>query len=96
MQYNKNIFDFYQSSGIYDRIIFRNRNKNNNNHLTIEKLIEKTLSLKSRYNKQNDQLVFSDGNNKSKIMIIGDAPGISDEINNKPFSGDVGLLLIKC
>ena len=28
-------------------------------------------------------------------MIIGDAPGISDEINNKPFSGDVGLLLNK-
>ena len=95
MQYNKNIFDFYQSSGIYDRIIFRNRNKNNNNHLTIEKLIEKTLSLKSRYNKQRDQLVFSDGNNKSKIMMIGDAPGISDEIKNKPFSGDVGLLLNK-
>lgn len=93
MQYNKNIFDFYQSSGIYDRIILRN--KNNNNHLTIEKLIEKTLSLKSRYNKQSDQLVFSDGNNKSKIMIIGDAPGVSDEINNKPFSGDVGLLLNK-
>ena len=71
------------------------RNKNNNNHLTIEKLIEKTLSLRSIYNKQEDQLVFSDGNNKSKIMIIGDAPGISDEINNKPFSGDVGLLLNK-
>ena len=28
-------------------------------------------------------------------MIIGDVPGISDEINNKPFSGDVGLLLNK-
>ena len=67
----------------------------NNNHLTIEKLIEKTLSLRNIYNKQNDQLVFSDGNIKSKIMIIGDVPGISDEINNKPFSGDVGLLLNK-
>ena len=93
MQNNKNIFDFYQSSGIYDRIIFKN--KNNNNHLTIEKLVKKTLSLGNIYNKRNDQLVFSDGNNKSKIMIIGDAPGISDEINNKPFSGDVGLLLNK-
>ena len=93
MQNNKNIFDFYQSSGIYDRIIFKN--KNNNNHLTIEKLIEKTLSLRNIYHKQINQLVFSDGNNKSKIMIIGDAPGISDEINNKPFSGDVGLLLNK-
>tara|TARA_B100000575_G_scaffold10828_1_gene7919 strand:- start:684 stop:1340 length:657 start_codon:yes stop_codon:yes gene_type:complete len=93
MQNNKNIFDFYQSSGIYDRIIFKN--KNNNNHLTIEKLVKKTLSLGNIYNKRNDQLVFSDGNSKSKIMIIGDAPGISDEINKKPFSGDVGLLLNK-
>ena len=93
MQNNKNIFNFYQSSGIYDRVIFKN--KINNNHPTLEKLIEKTLSLKNIYNKQSNQLVFSDGNKKSKIMIIGDAPGISDEINNIPFSGEVGLLLNK-
>ena len=93
MQNNKNIFNFYQSSGIYDRVIFKN--KILNNRLKLEKLIEKTLSFKNIYNKQSDQLVFSDGNKKSKIMIIGDAPGISDEINNKPFSGDVGLLLNK-
>ena len=46
---NKNIFDFYQSSGIYDRVIFKN--KMSNNRLTLEKLIEKTLSFKNIYNK---------------------------------------------
>ena len=93
MQNIKNIFNFYQSYGIYDRVIFKKEKIKN--HLTIEKLIEKTLSLRNIYNKQNDQLVFSDGDNKSKIMIIGDAPGISYEIYNKPFSGDIGLLLNK-
>ena len=94
MQSIKNIFNFYQSSGVYDRVIFKN--KKNNNHLTIEKLIEKTLSLRNIYNKQNDQLVFSDGNIKSKIMIIGDAPGISDEIKISPFRAMLDYYLIKC
>tara|TARA_B100000963_G_scaffold166313_1_gene144410 strand:- start:1899 stop:2552 length:654 start_codon:yes stop_codon:yes gene_type:complete len=93
MQNNKNIFHFYQSSGIYDRIIFKHRK--NKSRPTLEKITEKILSLKNIYNKQNNQMVFSDGNNKSKIMIIGDAPGISDEIKGKPFSGDAGLLLDK-
>ena len=93
MQNNKNIFEFYQSSGLYDRVIFKNRNKKNS--LTLEKLKERILSLKNIYSKQSHQLVFSDGNSKSKIMLIGDSPGISDEINGKPFSKDTGLLLDK-
>ena len=91
MQNNKNIFEFYQSSGLYDRVIFKNKNKKNSP--TLEKLKEKILSLKNIYSKQSDQLVFSDGNSKSKIMLIGDSPGISDEMNGKPFSEDAGLLL---
>jgi DNA polymerase len=93
MQNNKNIFEFYQSSGLYDRVIFKNKNKKNSP--TLEKLKEKILSLKNIYSKQSDQLVFSDGNSKSKIMLIGDSPGISDEIKGKPFSEDTGLLLDK-
>jgi len=93
MQNNKNIFQFYQSSGLYDRVIFKNKNKKNSP--TLEKLKEKILSLKNIYSKQSNQLVFSDGNSKSKIMLIGDSPGISDEINGKPFSEDAGLLLDK-
>jgi DNA polymerase len=93
MQNNKNIFEFYQSSGLYDRVIFKNKNKKNS--LTLEKLKERILSLKNIYSKQSHQLVFSDGNSKSKIMLIGDSPGISDEIDGKPFSKDAGLLLDK-
>ena len=47
------------------------------------------------YHKNLDQMVFSDGNHLSKIMLIGDTPGVTDEINRKPFSGDSGKLLDK-
>ena len=90
---NKNIFDFYQSSGVYDRVIFNK--KISNNCLTLNDLKKKINNLKDFYNKKQDQIVFSDGNSKSKIMIIGDAPGTSDEINGKPFSGESGELLDK-
>lgn len=93
MQNIKNIFEFYQSSGVYNRVILKEKNKKNLD--TLENLRKKTLRLKEFYNKEDNQLVFADGNNSSKIMIIGDIPGVSDEIYGKPFSGEAGLLLDK-
>ena len=40
-------------------------------------------------------LVFSDGNHNSNIMIIGEAPGAKEDIAGKPFVGDAGKLLDK-
>ncbi|MFN7038562.1 MAG: uracil-DNA glycosylase family protein [Alphaproteobacteria bacterium] len=37
--------------------------------------------------------VFSDGNPKAKIMIIGEAPGANEDIQGIPFCGDSGKLL---
>lgn len=37
--------------------------------------------------------VFSDGSPNSKIMIIGEAPGESEDIQGKPFVGQSGQLL---
>ncbi len=93
MQNNKNIFNFYQSSGIYDRVIFKK--KEFKKIPTISDLKQKILTLKNIYFKKEDQIVFYDGNNTSKIMFIGDTPGVSDEINGKPFSGEIGALLDK-
>lgn len=93
MQNNKNIFDFYQSSGIYNRIIFKQKKVEKVS--TLNDLKDKILSLKDFYNKNHDQIIFSDGSKNSKIMIIGDAPGVKDEINQKPFSGEAGELLDK-
>lgn len=41
------------------------------------------------------QLVFSDGNPKSKVMIIGEAPGAEEDRQGRPFCGASGQLLDK-
>ncbi|MBU0729349.1 MAG: uracil-DNA glycosylase [Proteobacteria bacterium] len=40
-------------------------------------------------------LVFGEGNNRSGLMIIGEWPGIEDDLQNSPFSGEAGDLLTK-
>ena len=40
-------------------------------------------------------MVFSDGNPKSKIMLIGEAPGNQEDLEGKPFVGKSGKLLDK-
>jgi len=37
--------------------------------------------------------VFADGNPDSDIMVIGDAPGVDDDRQGKPFAGESGQLL---
>ena len=41
------------------------------------------------------QIVFSDGNFKSPIMIVGEGPGQKEDEIGKPFVGDAGQLLNK-
>ena len=41
------------------------------------------------------QLVFSDGNPSSNIMVIGEAPGAEEDRQGKPFCGASGKLLDK-
>ena len=45
--------------------------------------------------KSATNLVFSDGNANSKIMIVGEGPGQKEDEMGKPFVGDAGLLLNK-
>lgn len=40
-------------------------------------------------------LVFSDGNSKARLMIIGEAPGRDEDIEGRPFVGRAGQLLDK-
>ena len=51
----------------------------------------KNCSLKS----SATNMVFSDGNPKSKIMIIGEAPGSNEDQEGLPFVGRAGTLLDK-
>ena len=57
--------------------------------LKIENL--KDCELKNNANK----IVFSDGNEESSVMIIGEGPGQKEDETGKPFVGDAGLLLNK-
>ena len=42
-----------------------------------------------------NKLVFSDGNFRSKIMLVGEGPGQKEDEIGKPFMGDAGKLLNK-
>lgn len=39
--------------------------------------------------------VFSDGNSKAEVMVIGEAPGANEDIKGIPFCGESGQLLDK-
>ncbi len=45
--------------------------------------------------KNASKIVFSDGDYKSKLMIVGEGPGQKEDEAGKPFVGDAGMLLNK-
>ena len=57
----------------------------------LSKLKKKILKFNKNFPKKN--LVFSDGNKNSKVMIIGEAPGKTEDKLKKPFVGRAGKLL---
>ena len=42
-----------------------------------------------------NKIVFSDGNDQGKVMIVGEGPGHKEDEIGKPFVGDAGMLLNK-
>ena len=62
----------------------------------LNKLKKKIQLIKNCELKRNaTNLVFSDGNINSKIMIIGEGPGANEDKEGKPFVGRAGKLLDK-
>ena len=53
----------------------------------------KNLILKFNKNFPGKNLVFSDGNKDAKVMIVGEAPGRTEDKLQKPFVGRAGKLL---
>ncbi len=45
--------------------------------------------------KNASKIVFSDGDNRSKIMIVGEGPGQREDQEGKPFVDESGILLNK-
>lgn len=64
--------------------------------VNLEKLKKTIHNLKNCNLKKNaTNMVFSDGNPKSKIMLIGEAPGANEDKEGLPFVGRAGELLDK-
>ena len=62
----------------------------------LDKLKKSILSLKNcDLKRQAKNIVFSDGNPNSKIMLIGEAPGANEDEEGLPFVGRAGALLDK-
>tara|TARA_B100000886_G_scaffold69378_1_gene43876 strand:- start:1814 stop:2503 length:690 start_codon:yes stop_codon:yes gene_type:complete len=62
----------------------------------LEKLKKSIQNIKNCSLKDNAKnIVFSDGNPKSKIMLIGEAPGANEDEEGLPFVGRAGILLDK-
>ena len=59
----------------------------------LKKLITKISNCKLKDNATN--IVFADGNPKSKIMLVGEGPGSNEDQEGLPFVGRAGLLLDK-
>ena len=81
-------------------------NIDNKNNETNQKKIEECNTLNQlkkvmqefdgcELKKTATQLVFSDGNPKSKVMLIGEAPGAEEDRQGRPFCGASGQLLDK-
>jgi DNA polymerase len=60
-----------------------------------DKELSKLKKLISKLNKNfpGKNLVFSDGNKDAKVMIVGEAPGRTEDKFQKPFVGRAGKLL---
>ena len=62
----------------------------------LDKLKKSILSIKSCNLKNNAKnIVFSDGNPKAKIMLVGEGPGSNEDLEGLPFVGRAGELLDK-
>ena len=79
-----------------------NRYKKDNFGISEDKAKNLALLKKSIINQKNCNLqkqakniVVSDGNPKSKIMLIGEAPGANEDQEGLPFVGRAGMLLDK-
>ncbi len=79
-----------------------NRYKKDKFEITADKARNLDRLIKSISNIQNCNLkknatnmVFSDGNPKSKIMLLGEAPGANEDLEGLPFVGRAGILLDK-
>ena len=91
------IIDLLEIDYVYkNKPIKRTFDKTNseNKQSLLENLKKKILKISDcELKKNSNQIVFSDGDVGSPIMIIGEGPGQKEDEMGKPFVGDAGILL---
>ena len=94
-------YNFINHNLIYNNKAI-NRYKKNSFEISIDKAVKlqklkKSISdIKNCELKKNaNNIVFSDGNPKAKIMLIGEGPGTNEDQEGIPFVGRAGRLLDK-
>ena len=96
---NKDLINSFEIDYIFDnKPIKRYKNKPTieNINSSLENLKSKILNINNCDLKKNaKQIVFSDGDFNSSVMIVGEGPGQKEDDLGKPFVGDAGQLLNK-
>ena len=94
-------YNFINYNLIYNNKAINRYNKDNfeiseDKSQKLEFLKKSIINIKNcDLKKQAKNMVFCDGNPKSKIMLVGEAPGASEDQEGIPFVGRAGTLLDK-
>ena len=75
--------------------IIKEHNQNHSKQKKLEMLKSHVEEINCDLKDIATNLVFSDGNIDSEIMLVGEAPGAEEDRNSKPFVGEAGKLLDK-
>ena len=96
---NQEFLKSIESEYIFDNAPINRFKKNKETDDAFERLIYLKDKIKSiqdcELKKFAKNIVFSDGNPKSQIMIVGEGPGEKEDLLGKPFVGEAGMLLNK-
>ncbi len=96
---NQEFLKSIESEYIFDNAPINRFIKNKENGGINKKLVDLKGKIKSiedcELKKFAKNIVFSDGNPNSQIMLVGEGPGEKEDEEGKPFVGDAGILLNK-
>ena len=96
---NQEFLKSIESEYIFDNAPINRFIKNKENGGINKKLANLKSKIKSiedcELKKFAKNIVFSDGNPNSQIMLVGEGPGEKEDAQGKPFVGDAGILLNK-
>ena len=96
---NQEFLKSIESEYIFDNAPINRFIKNEENGGINKKLVDLKSKIKSiedcELKKFAKNIVFSDGNPNSQIMLVGEGPGEKEDAQGKPFVGDAGILLNK-